>query len=92
MDMSRHVIEASKRPTSMAVPLPSWSASRYDRGFTASSKSIAVRFCSNNVFCHVGWEMELHIIQGFKIATYKPIPLAIIRYVVTVRETSRDGL
>jgi hypothetical protein len=41
MEMSRHVIEASKRPTSMAVPLPSWSLD-LDKGLTASSKSIAV--------------------------------------------------
>ena len=43
MEASRHVIEASKRPTSMAVPLPSWAADGEDRGrFTTSSKSIAV--------------------------------------------------
>jgi hypothetical protein len=39
-EVSRRVIQASKRPTSMAVPLPSWSADR--EGMTASSQSIAV--------------------------------------------------
>ena len=42
-EVSRRVIEASKRPTSMAVPLPSWSANGEGTGgVTASSKSIAV--------------------------------------------------
>lgn len=39
---SRHVVQASKRPTSMAVPLPSWVSDRDESILTASSQSIAV--------------------------------------------------
>lgn len=42
--MSRRVIQASKRPTSMAVPLPSWATNGEEDGITGSSQSIAASY------------------------------------------------